>query len=132
MALTDPIADLLSCLKNALKEKKESVEVPHSSLKEAVVKILVDEGFVGGFESLQKGSKKSLRITLKYDAKKVPVISNLVRVSRPGRRQYIRSTQIPKVLGGFGLSILSTSKGILSCAQARRQKLGGELLLKVW
>ena len=132
MQLTDPVADMLSRIKNALKERKATVDVPHSALKESIAKVIAAEGYVGNFETMSRGTHKILRIRLKYDDKKMPLISDLERVSKPGRRYYVNSVRIPKVLGGFGVSVLSTSKGIMTDYQARREKIGGELLLKVW
>lgn len=132
MRLTDPVADMLARIKNALKERKANVDIPHSSLKENILKVMVSEGYVAGYESLQRGTHKVLRVKLKYDEKKTPVISKLERVSKPGRRYYVNSGKIPKVLGGFGVSVLSTSRGVMTDYQARKEKVGGELLLKVW
>ncbi|MBU0687153.1 MAG: 30S ribosomal protein S8 [Candidatus Margulisbacteria bacterium] len=132
MQLTDPISDMLVRMRNGLKEKKESVDVPHSQMKEAIAKVFVGEGYIKNFENMQKGNHKLIRVTLKYDDKKASVISTLKRISKPGCRSYVSSTKIPKVLGGFGVAILSTSKGVLSDSQARKQKVGGELLLQIW
>jgi small subunit ribosomal protein S8 len=132
MQLTDPIADMLSRMKNAIKESKESVDIPHSGLKEEVLKTLSAAGLIHKAEIIQRGSRQLLRVGLKYDEKKQSVISHLERVSRPGRRCFVAAREVPTVLGGFGIAVISTSRGILTDAAARRQKLGGELLLKVW
>ncbi|MFA4858221.1 MAG: 30S ribosomal protein S8 [Candidatus Margulisiibacteriota bacterium] len=132
MQLTDPIADLLSRIKNAIKENKGSVDIPHSGIKEEIIKALSAEGLLNKTEILQRGSRRMLRVGLKYDEKNKSIISHLERVSKPGRRYYVNAREVPSVLGGFGVAIISTSRGILTDAAARRQKLGGELLLKVW
>lgn len=129
---TDPIADFLTRIRNASSAKKEKVTVPSSKMTLRMTEILKEEGFIENFKLNQEGIKKSIRIQLKYLGKKRPAIQSLLRVSKPGIRYYVGSEEIPKVLGGLGISIISTSKGILSDRKARSQNVGGELLCKVW
>lgn len=128
---TDTVADFLTRVRNASRARKPSVTVPGSKLLVKVSEILKDEGFIENFKPVEEGPKKSIRIHLKYLNKK-PVIQSLVRVSTPGLRRYVGHMEIPRVLGGLGVSILSTSKGVMSDRKARSQKLGGELLCQVW
>ena len=128
--MSDPIADLLTRIRNAGKALLPAVELPHSRMKESVAKILKSEGYVA--DVAVEGNKiKKLKIHLKYQGKK-GVIEGLKRVSRPGLRRYVGSTEIPRVLGGMGISIVSTSEGVMTGAQAKKKNLGGELLCYVW
>jgi small subunit ribosomal protein S8 len=129
---TDPVADMLVRMRNAIKEKKETADVPYSKFKEEIIKVLKAEGYVQSYEIIQRGARKFVRLQIKYGDDKTPIITKMVRISRPGCRTFVGEREIPKVLGGFGIAILSTSKGVLSNREARRQKAGGELLLKVW
>ena len=132
MSITDPIADMLTRIRNAARVRDELVDIPSSRLKEEIAKKLHEEGFITRFEVLVKGSKKILRITLKYDKTKKSVISNLKRISTPGRRVYIPAAKVTRVLRGFGMAILSTNKGILTDREAKKIKVGGEVLCHVW
>jgi small subunit ribosomal protein S8 len=130
--VTDPIADLLTRIRNANTANHESVDVPASKLKRAVVEILKAEGFINDFEVRSQGPQGTLHIVLKYGPEKEKVITGLRRISRPGLRVYAAKTEIPRVLGGLGIVIMSTSKGVLSGKQAKREGVGGEVLAYVW
>ncbi|HCS94263.1 MAG TPA: 30S ribosomal protein S8 [Clostridiales bacterium] len=132
MVVTDPIADLLTRIRNALTAKHETVSVPNSKMKKSIVDILVNEGFVKSAEVVEKDGKSEIVITLKYGAKNEKVITNLKRISKPGLRVYCGYEQLPKVLGGLGIAIVSTSKGVMTDKQARNNKIGGEVLAYVW
>ncbi len=132
MVVTDPIADLLTRIRNALTAKHETVSVPNSKMKKAIVDILVNEGFVKSAEVVENDGKSDIVITLKYGAKNEKVITNLKRISKPGLRVYCGYEQLPKVLGGLGVAIVSTSKGVMTDKQARNNKIGGEVLAYVW
>lgn len=126
--MTDPIADMLSRIKNALNIRGETVSIPHSGIKEEIAKILVSEGFVAGFNVLTRMKKKYIRISLKYRKNKQSVITQVLRISKPGRRIYSDARSIPRVQGGFGTAIISTSKGLKTDVEARAKKMGGEVL----
>ena len=128
--MSDPIADLLTRIRNAGKALLPVVELPHSRMKESVAKILKGEGYVGDV-AVEGAAKKKLTIRLKYQGKKC-VIEGIKRVSKPGLRRYVGSTEIPRVLSGMGVSIVSTSEGVMTGAQAKKKNLGGELLCYVW
>lgn len=130
--MTDPIADMLTRIRNASLARHDRTEMPASRMKEAVAKILKTEGFISDVRSTDGEGTKSLTIVLKYGRDRTSAIDGVRRVSRPGRRVYVRHDDIPRVLSGLGISILSTSHGIMSDREARRQKLGGELLCEVW
>ena len=130
--ITDPIADLLTRIRNANTAHHQTVDVPASRTKRAVIEILKEEGFIRGVERVDEGPQGTLRITLKYGPEKEKVITGLRRISRPGLRVYTSRTEIPRVLGGFGLVIISTSKGIMSGKRAKREGFGGEVLAYVW
>jgi small subunit ribosomal protein S8 len=132
MVVSDPISDLLTRLRNGLTAGHERVDVPASRLKEDVVRVLSAEGFLGGYRSVEEKGRRVLRVALKYDGEGKPVIGGLERVSRPGRRIYAGAKEMPEVLGGLGVSIVSTSKGILTGRTARESRLGGEILCNVW
>lgn len=132
MGMTDPIADMLTRIRNACAARKESVEVPWSKLKETIVQILRQEGFVGDFAAVEKDGKLWLRIVLRYDEQNRPVINGLKRVSKPGLRVYVGVDEIPSVRQGLGISILSTPAGVLTDREARQKHVGGELLCSVW
>lgn len=129
---TDPIADFLSRIRNAIHARKERVEAPWSRLKEALAKVLQDEGFVGEYNVLEEAEKKTLRVWLKYDPKGQPIVRGLKRISKPGRRVYVRADEIPLVQNGLGVNVVSTSHGILVDRQARKMHVGGEILCSVW
>ena len=130
--ITDPIADLLTRIRNANNVNHQTVDIPASKMKKSVAQILLDEGFISGLELVKEGPQGTLRITLKYGPEKEKVITGLRRISRPGLRVYIPKTEIPRVLGGLGLVIMSTSKGIMSGKRAKREGFGGEVLAYVW
>ncbi|MDD7268019.1 MAG: 30S ribosomal protein S8 [Lachnospiraceae bacterium] len=133
MSVTDPIADMLTRIRNANTAKHDTVDVPASKMKEAIAGILLDEGFIKDVEVVEAGNFKNLHITLKYgQSKNEKVISGLKRISKPGLRVYAQSTEIPSVLGGMGIAILSTNKGVITDKQARKENVGGEVLAFVW
>ena len=128
MQITDVIADMLTRIRNANAAKHEKVDVPNSNLKKAIAQILVDEGYVKSFEIVDNGNQGIIRITLKYGPNKQRVIVGIKRISRPGLRVYARKDEIPKVLGGLGIAIISTSKGLMTDKEARTLNVGGEVL----
>ena len=130
--VTDPIADLLTRIRNANTASHETVDVPASKMKRSILEILKSEGFISDYQSSAQGPQGTLRVVLKYGPEKEKVITGLRRISRPGLRVYAAKTEIPRVLGGLGIVILSTSKGILSGKQAKREGVGGEVLAYVW
>ena len=132
MPVTDPIADLLTRIRNANMAGQEKVEIPCSKMKKAVVDILKQEGYIRNYRVLEDRKQGTLRLYLKYGPKQERVIDGLERVSRPSLRWYCGKDNIPRVLGGLGICILSTSRGIMTDKEARRQGVGGELLCKVW
>ena len=131
MVVTDPIADMLTRIRNALTAKHETVEVPASKMKKAIAEILLNEGYISNVELKEDGVQGSIVVTLKY-SKEGNVISGLKRISKPGLRVYAKSNEIPKVLNGLGIAILSTSKGVMTDKEARANNLGGEVLAFVW
>ena len=131
MYVTDPVADLLTRIRNACRAKHRRVDVPSSSLKSAVVKILLEKKYIANYTVLTDGKQGILRINLRYHEGK-PVIQGLRRVSRPGLRQYKSKDDLPRMLGGLGTVIVSTSKGVMTAAQARKENIGGEILAYVW
>ena len=130
--MTDTIADMLTRIRNALVAKHTSVDVPASAMKKAIAQILLDEGYIKSFEIVNDGIKSFIRIQLKYGANKQRVIVGLKRISRPGLRVYARKDDLPKVLGGLGVAIISTSRGVMTDREARKQGVGGEVLAYVW
>ena len=130
--MTDPIADMLTRIRNALRANKETVEVPASNMKKAIADILLNEGYISGVELQEDGYNGKLLLTLKYVGKKKPVINSLKRVSRPGLRVYSDVETMPKVMDGLGIAILSTNKGILTDRQAKSQNVGGAVLCYIW
>ena len=132
MVVTDPIADMLTRIRNAITAKHADVEVPASKTKKAIVDILLEEGYIAGYEVIENPLQNSLKITLKYGYKGEKVIQGLKRISKPGLRVYAKSDELPKVLNGLGIAIVSTSKGIMTDKNARSQNLGGEVLAYVW
>ena len=130
--MNDPIADMLSRIKNGLNARLETVDIPHSKIKEEIAKILVKEGYVEKFDPMQRMSKGFLRIALKYRQDKSGVIVGMRRVSKSGRRMYADVATLPRVQAGFGTAILSTSKGIMTDGEARSKKVGGEVLCYIW
>ena len=132
MIVTDPIADMLTRLRNAITAKHDSVLVPVSKEKEAIAKILLDEGYIKSYEKVEENKIKYLNIAIKYDNNGISVIYGLKRISKPGLRVYASVDKLPKVIGGMGIAIISTNKGILTDKQARELKVGGEVLAYVW
>jgi len=132
MNMTDPIADFLTRVRNALRAHHKIVEAPASKLKIQIAQILRDEGYISGYRVLEDGARRRLELRLKYGPGNEPVISNIQRVSRPGCRVYVGSRAVPQVLGGLGVNILSTPKGVMTGRSARRQRVGGEILCQVW
>lgn len=132
MYVTDPIADMLTRIRNAIMVFHEKVDIPHSKEKEAILKILKEEGYILNYKEIVNGNKKNLRVYLKYGEKREKVIRGLKRISKPGRRVYSNVVDIPKVLGGLGLAVISTSRGIITDRQARKENIGGEILCYVW
>ncbi|MDD4002623.1 MAG: 30S ribosomal protein S8 [Clostridia bacterium] len=132
MIVTDPIADMLTRIRNALTAKKETVDIPASNVKKAVAKILVDEGFIKSAEYASDNIQGVIKITLKYGPKNEKVITGLKRISKPGLRVYATVKDLPKVLGGLGVAVISTSKGIMTDKLARSNNLGGEILAYIW
>jgi small subunit ribosomal protein S8 len=130
--ISDPIADMLTRVRNALKARFQKVDVPASKLKTEVARILKDEGYILNYKIVDDGNHKAIRVYLKYTAANQPVISHIERVSRPGCRVYVGSTDIPKVLGGLGVNILTTPKGVMTGKSARKEGVGGELLCQIW
>ena len=132
MQITDPVADMLTRIRNANTAKHESVDVPASNLKKAIAQILLDEGYIKSFEIVDDGTQGIIRIQLKYLAGKEKVISGLRRVSKPGLRVYAGADELPRVLKGLGIAIISTSKGVMTDKKARANHVGGEVLAFVW
>jgi small subunit ribosomal protein S8 len=132
MNISDPIADMLTRVRNASRARHTEVIVPASRTKREIARILKDEGFIADWTEEREGPAILLRVTLKYVDGKAPVVSGLKRISKPGLRVYARKTDIPRVLGGLGIVIVSTSHGIMTGAQARKAQLGGEVLAYVW
>lgn len=132
MQITDPIADMLTRIRNANSAKHETVDVPVSNMKKAKAEILLEEGYIKSYEIIDDGKQGMIHITLKYGANKEKVISGLQRVSKPGLRVYAGCEELPRVLKGLGIAIVSTSKGIMTDKKARAEKIGGEVLAFVW
>ena len=133
MNITDPIADMLTRIRNANSSRHEIVDIPASKIKRSIAEILRSEGYVKDFEEIEDGKQGVIRVTLKYQqGNKQRVISGLKRISKPGLRVYMNRDEIPKVLGGLGIAILSTSKGIMTDKKARREGIGGEVMAFVW
>ena len=132
MQITDPVADMLTRIRNANTAKHETVDVPASNLKKAIAKILLDEGYIKSYEVVEDGTQGIIRIQLKYLAGKEKVISGLRRVSKPGLRVYAGADELPRVLKGLGIAIISTSKGVMTDKAARANHVGGEVLAFVW
>ena len=131
MTMTDPVADFLTRVRNAMQAGHKRVDVPTSNLKRELAKLLVDNKFISGYTEVREGPQGVIRIQLKYSDGK-PVINGLRRVSKPGLREYVTSTSIPRVLGGLGIAVLSTSRGLMTDKQARQAKVGGEVLCEIW
>ena len=132
MQITDSIADLRTRIRNANTQKHESVEIPASNLKKAIVQILLDEGYIKSFTVTEDGKQGVIKVVLKYTEDKAPVITGLRRVSKPGLRIYSDVENLPKVMKGLGIAIISTSKGVMTDRQARKENVGGEVLAYIW
>lgn len=132
MSMSDPLADMLIRIRNAGMVRYETVDVPMSNLKVGVAKVLREEGYINDYEIIEDNKQGTLRIMLKYGPKDERVINGLRRVSKPGLRQYVKADAIPKVMSGLGISILSTSRGVMTDREARRLRVGGEILCEAW
>ena len=132
MSLTDPVADFLARIRNAISAKHQKVDVPASKLKLELARILKEEGYIANYKATEEQGHKLVRVYLKYGPDEAAIISNLARVSRPGCRVYVGRNEIPRVLGGMGISILTTPKGVMTGRQARKEGVGGEVLCEVW
>ena len=132
MVMTDPIADMLTRIRNANNARHESCEVPGSKIKAAIAQLLVEEGYIKGYDVIEDDKQGIIRIQLKYTADTSRVITGIKRISKPGLRVYARNSEVPRVLGGLGIAMISTSKGIMSDRQARKEHVGGEVVCYVW
>lgn len=132
MQITDSVADLLTRIRNASSAKHDTVDIPASNMKKAITQILLDEGYIKGYQVIEDGKQGMIHVTLKYGANKTPVITGLRRVSKPGLRIYTNVEEMPKVLKGLGIAIISTNKGIMTDKQARKENVGGEILAFIW
>ena len=132
MVVNDPIADMLTRIRNAQIAKHDAVVLPASNAKKAIAKILLNEGYVKSVDFIDEAPQGNIKITLKYQDKKQPVIVGLRRISKPGLRVYATCEELPKVLGGLGIAIISTSKGLMTDKEARKQMIGGEVLAYIW
>ena len=132
MQITDTIADMLTRIRNAASAKHDSVDIPASNVKKAIAQILLDEGYINGFQVIENGHQGVLQISLKYGPNKTQIITGLRRISKPGLRIYSDVENMPKVMKGLGIAILSTSKGIMTDKQARKANVGGEVLAYIW
>ena len=132
MHITDTIADLLTRIRNASSAKHDTVDVPCSNMKKAITQILLEEGYIKGFTVVEDGKQGIIHITLKYGAGKTPVITGLRRVSKPGLRIYTSCEDMPRVMRGLGIAVLSTSRGVMTDKEARKQNVGGEVLAFIW
>ena len=132
MQITDPIADMLTRIRNANTAKHETVDIPASNMKKAIAEILNNEGYIKGYQIIEDGKQGVIRVTLKYTSNKEKVISGIKRISKPGLRMYAPADELPRVLKGLGVAIISTSKGIMTDKEARKLHIGGEVLAFVW
>ena len=132
MHITDPIADMLTRIRNANSQKHETVDIPASNMKKAIAQILVDEGYIKGFEVIEDGKQGVIHMTLKYGQNKSQVITGLRRVSKPGLRIYTNVEDMPRVMKGIGVAIISTPKGVMTDKKARKENVGGEVLAFIW
>ncbi len=130
--MTDPIADMLTRIRNGNNAKHDSVDIPASNMKKQLAQILLDEGFIKGFDVIEDGKQGIIRVDIKYGNQNEKVISGIKRISKPGLRVYVKNDQVPKVLGGLGIAILSTSNGIMTDKGARKESIGGEVICYVW
>lgn len=132
MTMTDPIADMLTRIRNANTVGHETVEIPASKMKKAIAEILKEEGYIADFEMIEDDKQGMIKVTMKYGANKEKVISGIKKISKPGLKVYAKAGEVPKVLGGLGIAIVSTSKGIVSDKEARKLGIGGEVICYVW
>jgi len=132
MRLTDPVADMLTRIRNAGSARHQKVDIPASKLKLEIARILKEEGYIANYKAAEEEGRRILRVYLKYGNNNEAAISNVERVSRPGCRVYVRRTEIPRVLGGMGINILTTPRGVMTGQQARKQGVGGEVLCQIW
>ena len=132
MSLTDPVADLLTRIRNAVNARQQKLDVPTSNLKMEIARILKEEGYLSNFKTTEENGRKVLRLYLKYGSNNDAAITNLARVSRPGCRVYVGHTEIPRVLGGLGINILTTPRGVMTGRTAHREGIGGEVLCQIW
>lgn len=132
MSVSDPVADFLTCIRNAIGAKHRKVDVPSSKMKAELAKVLLRERFINNFKTIEDTRQGVIRIYLKYTTDETPVITGIKRISKPGRRVYVNKTRIPRVMGGLGISVVSTSRGLMTDREAREAGLGGELVCQVW
>src|ERR1700751_5975407 len=132
MNLTDPVADFLTRIRNSIRARHQKLDVPHSKLKVEIARILKEEGYISNYKPTDEEGRKVLRVYLKYSPDNTSPISDLKRVSRPGCRVYVGHSEIPRILGGLGINILTTPKGVMTGRQARKEGVGGEILCEVW
>jgi small subunit ribosomal protein S8 len=132
MTMTDPIADMLTRIRNANTAGHDTVEIPASKMKKAIAQILLDEGYIAGFDVIEDGKQGIIKVTMKYGAHNERVISGIKKISKPGLKVYANAEDVPRVLGGLGIAIISTSKGIISDKEARKLGVGGEVICYVW
>ena len=132
MSMTDPIADMLTRIRNGAMAKKETVDMPSSNVKVEIAKVLKAEGYINAYKVLKDDKQGILNVALKYDENKKSVVEGIKRVSKPGSRVYVNTDSVPKVINGYGIAILSTSKGLMVDREARKSKVGGEILCNVW
>ncbi|MBC7087047.1 MAG: 30S ribosomal protein S8 [Tissierellales bacterium] len=130
--MTDPIADMLTRIRNANSAKHDSVDIPASKIKKEIARILLEEGFIKGFDVIDDGKQGIIRIDLKYGKNGEKIISGIKRISKPGLKVYAKNEELPRVLGGLGIAIISTSKGIMTDRQARKENVGGEVICYIW
>lgn len=130
--MTDPIADMLTRIRNGNNAKHDSVDIPASNIKKQLAQILLDEGFIKGYDVIDDGKQGIIRVDIKYGNQSEKVISGIKRISKPGLRVYVKSDEVPRVLGGLGIAILSTSKGVMTDKGARKEGIGGEVICYVW
>ena len=132
MNISDPIADMLARIRNAVIARQDQVMMPSSVLKVGIARIMKEQGFIKDYELVREGQRRVLRVWLRYTGRKEPVVTGLKRVSKPGLRVYVKAAQMPRVLGGLGVAVISTPRGLMTAQQARRQNVGGEVLCYVW
>lgn len=132
MTMTDPIADMLTRIRNANLAGHDKVVVPSSKIKESIADILKEEGYISGFEKIEDNKQGMLKISMKYGEDRAKVINGIKKISKPGLKVYAKADQIPRVLGGLGIAVISTSKGVISDVQARKEHIGGEVICYVW